>query len=79
MNPEDIKESGLRTQAVVDIVSHFQDQERIARRFYVVPYDLPRKCVATYFPEANVLIPIDKTADGSNTPSSKSVKVTLIG
>ena len=79
MNPEDIKESGLRSKAVVDLVSHFQDQERIARRFYVVPYDLPRKCIATYFPEANALIPIDKTAVGSNTPSSKSVLVTLIG
>jgi formate dehydrogenase major subunit len=33
--------------------------------------------VATYFPEANVLVPLDSTADGSNTPSTKQVIVRL--
>ena len=44
-------------------------------RFIVVPFDLPRGNCATYFPEANPLVPLDSTADKSNTPTSKSVIV----
>jgi hypothetical protein len=33
--------------------------------------------VATYFPEANVLVPLDSVAEGSNTPTSKSIDVTI--
>jgi anaerobic selenocysteine-containing dehydrogenase len=43
----------------------------------VAPYRIPRGCVATYFPEANVLVPIDTTAAVSNTPTSKYVVVTV--
>jgi hypothetical protein len=42
-----------------------------------VPYDVPRGCVVTYFPEANVLVPVDHHADKSRTPASKSVVVTV--
>ena len=31
--------------------------------------------MSTYFPEANVLIPMDHTAKESNTPVSKSILV----
>ena len=44
----------------------------------VVPYSIPRGNIATYFPEANVLIPLDSVADSSNTPTSKSVVVNII-
>ena len=44
----------------------------------VAPYRIPRGCVATYFPEANVLVPIGSTAAKSNTPASKFVVVTLL-
>ena len=43
----------------------------------VVPYDLPRGCAATYFPEANVLVPLDSIADKSHTPTSKSVVIRI--
>jgi hypothetical protein len=43
----------------------------------IAPYDIPRGCAATYFPEANVLVPIDSVADGSNTPTSKYVVITI--
>jgi anaerobic selenocysteine-containing dehydrogenase len=43
----------------------------------VVPYDIARGCVATYFPEANVLVPLDQKAERSGTPASKSVVVRL--
>src|SRR5205823_3909986 len=76
-NVEDLRELGLREGDVVDVVSHFRGEERVAHRFVLVAYDIPRRCAAMYFPEANVLVPLDATADGSNTPASKSVVVSL--
>ncbi|HUF03518.1 MAG TPA: FdhF/YdeP family oxidoreductase [Aridibacter sp.] len=77
MNPEDMKAEGFRTGQVVDITSHFEDQKRTARHFIVVPYPAPSRCLATYFPEANVLVPIGSVAKTSNTPTSKSLIVTI--
>ncbi|HVF50923.1 MAG TPA: FdhF/YdeP family oxidoreductase [Pyrinomonadaceae bacterium] len=78
LNAADIAEAGLAAGQAVDLVSHFeQDAERIARRFVVVPYSIPRRCAATYFPEANVLVPIGSVAAKSNTPTSKFVRITL--
>ncbi len=77
MNPGDMAEAGLKKEQVVDLHSHFQGEERVAYRFLVVPFDIPRRCVATYFPEANVLVPIKSKADYSRTPASKSVVVTI--
>jgi hypothetical protein len=42
-----------------------------------VAYPTARGCAATYFPEANVLVPLDSTAEGSNTPASKAIVVRL--
>jgi hypothetical protein len=61
----------------VDITSHFGDERRVARSFQVVPYAIPRRCVAAYFPEANVLVPVGSVAERSNTPTSKSIHVSL--
>ena len=36
-------------------------------------YPTARGCAAAYYPETNVLVPLDSTADTSNTPASKSV------
>jgi molybdopterin-dependent oxidoreductase alpha subunit len=77
LNSEDVTEQGLSAGQVVDLVSHFEGEERIARRFIVVPYQIPRRCAATYFPEANVLVPVRSVADKSNTPASKSVVISL--
>jgi molybdopterin-dependent oxidoreductase alpha subunit len=77
LNAEDIAEAGLNARQVVDLVSHFEGEERIARRFTVVPYDIPRRCAATYFPEANVLVPVRSVAVKSNTPVSKSVVISI--
>jgi hypothetical protein len=43
----------------------------------VAPYLLPRGCTATYFPEANVLVPINSVAERSNTPTSKFVIISI--
>jgi anaerobic selenocysteine-containing dehydrogenase len=77
LNDADIATAGLRARQVVDLVSHFEGEERIARRFVVVPYDIPRRCAATYFPEANVLVPVRNVALKSNTPVSKSVVISI--
>ncbi|HJP94942.1 MAG TPA: FdhF/YdeP family oxidoreductase [Pyrinomonadaceae bacterium] len=77
LNKDDIAAAGLRARQVVDLVSHFEGEERIARRFVIVPYDIPRRCAATYFPEANVLVPVRNVALKSNTPVSKSVVITI--
>jgi molybdopterin-dependent oxidoreductase alpha subunit len=77
LNADDIAERGLKAGDVVDLKSHFQGEERVAPKFIVVPFELPRRCAATYFPEANVLVPIGSVAEKSNTPTSKSVIITV--
>ncbi len=77
MNEKDMTTEGLRPHDVVDLYSHFNGVVRESKRYIVVPYDIPQGDVATYFPEANTLIPIDSFADKSLTPTSKSVVVTM--
>lgn len=77
MNQEDITEAGLQQYDLVDLHNYHGGVHRLAEKFIVVPYNIPRQNVATYFPEANVLVPIDSVADVSNTPTSKSVIIKL--
>jgi molybdopterin-dependent oxidoreductase alpha subunit len=77
MNPADIAELGLKERQIVDLTSHFQGETRVARHFIVVPYQIPRKCAATYFPETNVLVSVNSVAERSNTPTSKYVVITV--
>jgi molybdopterin-dependent oxidoreductase alpha subunit len=77
MNEKDMAAAGLTINDVVDLFSHFNGVTRESKRYIVVPYDIPRGDVATYFPEANALIPIDSFADKSLTPTSKSVVITM--
>ncbi len=77
MNPDDMDAQGLQKLDQVDLVSHFNGEERIAKKFLVVPYSIPRQCTATYFPEANVLVPLKSVAHTSNTPASKTVVISV--
>jgi molybdopterin-dependent oxidoreductase alpha subunit len=77
LNPDDIRLDGLHDGQVVDLISHFEGEERIAPRFTIVSYSIPRRCAATYFPETNVLVPVRNFADKSNTPASKSVVISI--
>src|SRR5262245_17988316 len=79
MHEEDIAAAGLMAGQVVDLFNHHGGIERVARGFMVAPYRIPRGCVATYFPAANVLVPLDSVAARSNTPTSKFVIVTVAG
>ena len=59
-------------------MSEFQDGvDRRAEAFRIVAYDTARGCAAAYYPETNVLVPLDSTADRSNTPTSTSVVIRL--
>ena len=77
MNALDMTEYGLKTRDIVDITSHFQGTRRHSKQWIVVPYEIPRRNLAAYFPEANELVPLESTADISNTPTSKWIEVTL--
>jgi molybdopterin-dependent oxidoreductase alpha subunit len=78
LNGEDIAEAGLKEGQTVDLISHFEGEERTARRFVVVPFSIPRRCAATYFPETNVLVPVRSVAEKSNTPASKSIVISIV-
>lgn len=77
MNEADMAARGIRAGDEVDIRSLYHGVERLAPRFKAVAYDVPRGNCAAYFPEANVLIPLDKTAKLSNQPSAKLIPVTI--
>jgi molybdopterin-dependent oxidoreductase alpha subunit len=77
MNQKDIDAQGLKPLEVVDLVSHFNGEEREALKFKVIPYDITEGCCATYFPETNVLVPIHSVAKTSNTPVSKFIELSI--
>ena len=77
MNTDDMHTLGLHSRDMVDLTSHFRGEKRFAKGWIVVPYNIPKGCMATYFPEANVLVPLDHVAEKSNTPVSKFVAVTV--
>ncbi|KIF03298.1 hypothetical protein PL81_25015 [Streptomyces sp. RSD-27] len=76
VHPDDAAELGLADGSYTDLVGEWKDGvERRAPGFRVVHYPTARGCAAAYYPETNVLVPLDSTADTSNTPASKSVVV----
>lgn len=77
INSEDAKDQQLDPGTFVDITSHFRGKERTLKAFRIVYYEIPKGCLAAYFPEANPLVPIHQTAERSNTPASKSLRVSL--
>lgn len=78
VSPADIAQLGLVDGQHVDLVSEWHDGiERRATDFRVVRYPTAQGCAAAYYPETNVLVPLDSTADISHTPTSKSVIVRL--
>ena len=78
VSPEDLAELGLNDGQHVDIHGVYHDNvERVLRNFRVVSYPTARGCAAAYYPEANVLVPLESVAEGSQTPVSKAVIVRL--
>jgi molybdopterin-dependent oxidoreductase alpha subunit len=78
VSPGDLAELGLSDGQFVDIHGVYRDNaERVLRNFRVVSYPTAAGCAAAYYPEANVLVPLDSVAEGSQTPVSKAVIVRL--
>ncbi|QDG65331.1 FdhF/YdeP family oxidoreductase [Pseudarthrobacter sp. NIBRBAC000502772] len=77
INADDITELGFTDGDMVHLISEFQGTERRAENFRIVSYSTPKGCAAAYYPETNVLVPLDSVADTSGTPTSKSVIVRL--
>ncbi|MDJ0314481.1 FdhF/YdeP family oxidoreductase [Arthrobacter sp. H35-D1] len=78
VNQQDLDSLGLADGTMVDVVSEWKDRvDRRAPGFRVVAYSTPVGCAAAYYPETNVLVPLDSKADVSGTPTSKSVVVRL--
>jgi molybdopterin-dependent oxidoreductase alpha subunit len=81
VNAADITDLGFEDGEIVDLVSEWAGpdglQERRAEEFRIVAYPTPRGNAAAYYPETNVLVPLDSVADVSGTPTSKSVVVRL--
>ncbi|GGO50493.1 formate dehydrogenase [Streptomyces daqingensis] len=74
VNPGDLDELGIADRSEVDLVGVWHDGvERRAKGFRVVAYPTARGSAASYYPETNVLVPLDSVADISNTPTSKGV------
>jgi anaerobic selenocysteine-containing dehydrogenase len=77
MNPDDMTELNLTKGQEIDITSHWGDRKIHSERWKVIPYEIPKGNLCSYFPEANVLVPLESTAQGSNTPTSKWIEVTI--
>ncbi|HEY9310146.1 MAG TPA: FdhF/YdeP family oxidoreductase [Microbacterium sp.] len=82
VNAKDIVALGFAENDIVDLVSEWRRpdgtiEERRAEEFRIVAYRTPRGNAAAYYPETNVLVPLDSVADVSGTPTSKSVVVRL--
>lgn len=77
MNQSDIDRLNFKSGDVVELYNNYDQVERVAHKFIIVAYPIAETCAATYFPEANVLVPLTSVADKSNTPTSKMVAIRL--
>ncbi len=84
INEADLLTLGFADGDLVDLISEWTDPqsgvltERRANEFRLVSYSTPVGCAAAYYPETNVLVPLESTADTSGTPTSKSVIIRLV-
>src|SRR3546814_11117478 len=77
-NAEDIAWLGLRAGDRVDLESLCDDGvRRRARHFLLVEYDIPRGCLAAYYPATNALVPLSSFADHAPTPTPTSIPVVV--
>jgi anaerobic selenocysteine-containing dehydrogenase len=77
MNEKDMQKAGFTAGEKVDLFNYYDGVERSARLFIVVPYSIPERCTVTYYPETNVLVPINSVAEKSNTPTSKLILIKI--
>jgi len=77
-HPDDIAARGLKAGDRIDLTAAFDDTGRRAvRGFTLVERDIPRGCLAAYYPETNMLVALEDHDRRSGTPAYKSVPVRL--
>ena len=78
IHPDDMAALGFAEGDLLDLSTVHEDRRRrVAPSFAAVPYDIPRGCIGAYFPETNVLVPLDSHGARSGTPANKAIPVTL--
>lgn len=77
MNEADMAQSGLEHGDRVDIETALPGSAQRLEDITVVAYAIAPGSVGAYYPEANVLVPLDYLDKESGTPSYKSVPVRL--
>jgi molybdopterin-dependent oxidoreductase alpha subunit len=78
MNPADMEAEGLKAGDTVTLSTEADDGvERSLSELQVVAYDIPRRSIASYYPECNVLLPLWHYAEGSKVPAGKSIPVRI--
>ena len=77
MNADDVAARGWKTGDAVDVQS-VEMGDAVLKGFRVVAHDMARGCAAAYYPEANVLMPLDSYDRQSGTPSYKATPVRIV-
>ncbi|WP_337014695.1 FdhF/YdeP family oxidoreductase [Leclercia sp. AS011] len=77
MNEEDMQQLGLEHGDRVDITTALPDSQQRLDDITLVAYCIAPGTVAAYYPEANVLVPLNYLDKESGTPSYKSVPVRI--
>jgi molybdopterin-dependent oxidoreductase alpha subunit len=78
INGADMADAGLVEGQIVALESDVGDG--VARRrdgLIVTSYDIPRGCLGAYYPEANILMPLEHHAEESHVPAAKSIPVRI--
>jgi anaerobic selenocysteine-containing dehydrogenase len=78
MNEADLSAFGLEHGDLVDIETVASGRRRRLDGITAIAYDIAPGSVAAYYPEANVLVPLDFIDKDSGTPSYKSVPVRVV-
>ena len=77
VNPDDLAALGLEHGDLVDIETVSGGRKLVLKNITAIEYSIARGTVAAYYPEANVLVPLDYIDKDSGTPSYKSVPVRI--
>jgi len=75
MNESDLEEHGLEHGDLVDIETIVSGRQLRMKNITAIVYAIAKGSVAAYYPEANVLVPLDYIDKECGTPSYKSVPV----
>jgi molybdopterin-dependent oxidoreductase alpha subunit len=78
MNEEDMAAQGIEHGDLVDIETVTPGRTLYLKGITAIVYSIARGSVAAYYPEANVLVPLDYIDKESGTPSYKSVPVRVV-